>query len=96
MSNYEDYRKTDVDNFLLNDFPSRFEDKFLSLVNNTKLSFSLYNSGDYNNFVIDRKFCILSFLELNTTDTWQNNSKNKTILKYFEDDNKRIAKTMMI
>lgn len=91
MSNFEDYENTAVDNFLLNIFPQRFEQNFLDVINNTKLSISLYNDGNYNNSEINRQFFILSFLELNTTDTWQNQSTNKTILKYFENDSKRIA-----
>lgn len=92
MSNFENYENTSVDDFLLNVFPNRFEQKFLNVINNTKLVLSLYNNGDYNNSEINRKFFILSFLELNTTDTWENQSTNKTRLKYFEDDNKRVAK----
>ena len=92
MSNFENYENTAVDNFLLNVFPQKFEQNFLNIINNTKLTLSLYNNGDYNNSTINRKFFILSFLELNTIDTWENQSANKTRLKYFENDNRRVAK----
>lgn len=92
MSNSENYESTSVDDFLLNTFPNRFEQKFLDAINNTKILISTYNNGDYNNTEINRKFFILSFLELNTTDTWENKSTNQTRLKYFENDNRRVAK----
>ena len=41
MSNVEDYEESAVDNFLLNDFPQKFDQNFLNIVNNTKLSSSL-------------------------------------------------------
>lgn len=91
MSDFEEYEDTEVDKFLLNIFPQRFEQNFLNIINNTKLDFSLYNNGNYSNTEINRKFFILSFIELNTTDTWENQSTNKTRLKYFEADSKRIA-----
>lgn len=91
MSNFIDYEKTAVDNFLLNIFPKKFEEKLLNIINNTELSISLNFDGVYDNKEINRQFFVLSFLELNTTDTWQNQSTNKTILKYFEDDSRRIA-----
>ena len=91
MSNVYNYEKTAVDSFLLNVFPKRFEQNLLDVINNTKLNFSLYNNGNYNNYDINRKFFVLSFLELNTTNTWDNKSTNRTILKYFENDSKRVA-----
>lgn len=91
MSNFTDYENTAVDNYLLNIFPKKFEQKFLDIINNTKLSISLNNDGIYHNTELNRQFFILSLLELNTTDTWQNKSMNKTILNYFENDSKRIA-----
>lgn len=91
MSDFEKYEDTEVDKFLLNIFPQRFEQNFLNIINNTKLAFSLYSNGNYNNAEINRKFFILSFLELNTTDAWENQSTNKTRLEYFEDNSKRIA-----
>lgn len=91
MSNVENYEESAVDDFLLNIFPQKFDQSFLNIVNNTKLSFSLFNNGNYNNYEINRQFFILSFLELNTTDVYQNKSNNKTILKYFEDDSNRVA-----
>ena len=91
MSNVEDYEESAVDNFLLNDFPQKFDQNFLNIVNNTKLSFSLINNGNYNNYEINSQFFIILFLILNTLDVWQNKSSNKTVLKYFEDDSKRVA-----
>lgn len=91
MSNYIDYEKTAVDNFLLNTFPKKFEEKLLNIINNTEISISLNNDGKYNNTKLNRKFFVLSFLELNTTDTWDNQSTNKTILNYFENNSRRVA-----
>ncbi len=92
MNNTQYYQDTEVDYFLLNIFPKKFEKKLLKIIKNTKLSISLYNNGKYDNTKISRQFFLLSFLELNTTNSWQNKSTNKTKLNYFKLNSNRIAK----
>lgn len=74
------YQETDVDKYLVNEFPKRFDTRLLNQIYNTELSFSEYGyeKGKYNNYEINRKFFILSLTELNSASRqYDNQTKNK-------------------
>ena len=85
MKNNVRYEENDVDKYLTGEFLERFDNKLLSNILNTKLTFFEYDEN--REYEINRKFFILSFSEL---DSYGNQTKSKMKLKYFE-DNSRIA-----
>lgn len=85
------YQETDVDKYLVEEFTKRFDTRLLNQIYNTELSFSEYGyeKGKYNNYEINRKFFILSLTELNDYSAhYDNQTKNKMKLKYFNANNK--------
>lgn len=87
MEGYVKYQETDVDKYLTEEFPKRFDTRLLNQIYNTELSFSKY--GYEEGYEINRKFFILSLTELNySSAAYDNQTKNKMELKYFNNDNR--------
>lgn len=87
MQNHFKYQETNVDKYLNGDFKKKFDSNLLDNIYDTELSFSECENGNYNNYEINRKFFILSLTELNYDLSFDNKTKNKMKLKYFDNNN---------
>lgn len=79
MENYCKYEETSADIFLQKEFPNNFDEEFLELVNITNI-----NIPDINNYILDRKFFLLSLQELGFQDPGDESSYGS--IKYFKDN----------
>lgn len=89
MYSYHDYEQTDIDKYLNGEFLNKIDKDMLNKISNTNLSFSDYENGVYNNYDITRKFFILSLTELGISTSFDNKSKNKMVLDYFNSNESR-------
>lgn len=88
MQNNVRYEETNVDKYLTGDFLNRFNSELLNKICNTHLNVSNYENGEYNSYVLDRQFFILSFTELDESGSSYDNQSKKLKLKYFNKNSK--------